>query len=123
MGIGRGLSGKARFINLAKMPHMLIAGTTGSGKSVLMHALLTSLLFRNSPDELKLILIDPKRVEMANYNNIPHLLTPVIVEPEKILSALKWATAEMDRRYKLFQQVGVRNIQGYNEMSGFQALP
>src|SRR4029079_3110536 len=79
--------------------------------------------FRNSPDELKLILIDPKRGAMSNYNNVPHLLTPVIVEQEKILSALKSAMAEMDRRYKLFQQVGVRKIQGYNEMSGFQALP
>lgn len=121
--LGKDTGSNPVIVDIDKMPHMLIAGTTGSGKSVLMHALLTSLLFRNSPDELKLILIDPKRVEMANYNNIPHLLTPVIVEPEKILSALKWATAEMDRRYKLFQQVGVRNIQGYNEMSGFQALP
>lgn len=121
--LGKDTGSNPIIVDIDRMPHMLIAGTTGSGKSVLMHALLTSLLFRNSPDELKLILIDPKRVEMANYNNIPHLLTPVIVEPEKILSALKWATAEMDRRYKLFQQVGVRNIQGYNEMSGFQALP
>jgi S-DNA-T family DNA segregation ATPase FtsK/SpoIIIE len=121
--LGKDTGSNPIIVDIDRMPHMLIAGTTGSGKSVLMHALLTSLLFRNSPDELKLILIDPKRVEMANYNNIPHLLTPVIVEPEKILSALKWATAEMDRRYKLFQQVGVRNIQAYNEMSGFQALP
>jgi S-DNA-T family DNA segregation ATPase FtsK/SpoIIIE len=121
--LGKDTGSNPIIVDIDKMPHMLIAGTTGSGKSVLMHALLTSLLFRNSPDELKLILIDPKRVEMANYNDIPHLLTPVIVEPEKILSALKWATAEMDRRYKLFQQVGVRNIQSYNEMSGFQALP
>ncbi len=121
--LGKDTGSNPIIVDIDRMPHMLIAGTTGSGKSVLMHALLTSLLFRNSPDELKLILIDPKRVEMANYNDIPHLLTPVIVEPEKILSALKWATAEMDRRYKLFQQVGVRNIQSYNEMSGFQALP
>lgn len=109
--LGKDTGSNPIIVDIDRMPHMLIAGTTGSGKSVLMHALLTSLLFRNSPDELKLILIDPKRVEMANYNHIPHLLTPVIVEPEKILSALKWATSEMDRRYKLFQQVGVRNIQ------------
>lgn len=121
--LGKDTASHSIVVDIDRMPHILIAGTTGSGKSILMHSLLTSLLFRNSPDELKLILIDPKRVEMVNYNSIPHLLTPVIVEPEKILSALKWAMAEMDRRYKLFQQVGVRNIQGYNEMSGFQALP
>lgn len=121
--LGKDTASHSIIVDIDRMPHILIAGTTGSGKSILMHSLLTSLLFRNSPDELKLILIDPKRVEMVDYNSIPHLLTPVIVEPEKILSALKWAMAEMDRRYKLFQQVGVRNIQGYNEMSGFQALP
>ena len=121
--LGKDTGSNAVIVDIDRMPHTLVAGTTGSGKSILMHNLITSLLFRNSPDELKLILIDPKRVEMTNYNNIPHLLTPVIVEPDKILSALKWAMAEMDRRYKLFQQVGVRNIQTYNEMSGFQALP
>ena len=121
--LGKDTSSKPIIVDIDKMPHCLIAGTTGSGKSVLIHILISSLIFKNSPDELKLILIDPKRVEMTNYNDIPHLLTPVIVEQEKILSALKWATAEMDRRYKLFQSVGVRNIQMYNEMSGFQALP
>ncbi len=123
VALGKDTGSHAKVIEIDKMPHVLIAGTTGSGKSVLMHTLISSLIFRNSPDELKLILIDPKRVEMTNYNDIPHLLAPVIVEPEKILSALKWAMAEMDRRYKLFQSVGVRNIQGYNDMSGFQALP
>lgn len=123
VALGKDTGSHAKVVEIDKMPHVLVAGTTGSGKSVLMHTLISSLIFRNSPDELKLILIDPKRVEMTNYNNIPHLLAPVIVEPEKILSALKWAMAEMDRRYKLFQSVGVRNIQGYNEMSGFQALP
>lgn len=121
--LGKDTASHPIVVDIDRMPHTLVAGTTGSGKSILMHNLITSLLFRNSPDELKLILIDPKRVEMSNYNNVPHLLTPVIVDQEKILSALKWAMAEMDRRYKLFQQVGVRNIQGYNEMSGFQALP
>ena len=123
VALGKDTSSKPVVVDVAKMPHCLIAGTTGSGKSVMMHNFISSLVFRNSPDELKLILIDPKRVEMSNYNGIPHLLAPVIVEPEKALSSLKWAMAEMDRRYKLFQSVGVRNIAGYNEMSGFQALP
>src|SRR3989339_331741 len=121
--LGKDTASKGVVVDLDRMPHCLIAGTTGSGKSIMLNAVITSLLFRNSPDELKLILIDPKRVELTNYNGIPHLLTPVITEPEKILSSLKWAMAEMDRRYKLFQSVGVRNITGYNEMSGFQALP
>ncbi|MDO8570438.1 MAG: DNA translocase FtsK [Candidatus Daviesbacteria bacterium] len=123
VALGRDTSSKPIIVDIAKMPHCLIAGTTGSGKSVLINTFIASLLFRNSPEELKLILIDPKRVELTNFNGIPHLLTPVITEPEKILSALKWAMAEMDRRYKLFQSVGVRNITGYNDMSGFQALP
>ena len=123
VALGRDTASKPMIVDLDRMPHCLVAGTTGSGKSVLINAIISSLLFRNSPSELKLILIDPKRVELTNYNNIPHLLTPVMTEPEKILSALKWAMAEMDRRYKLFQSVGVRNIVGYNEMSGFQALP
>ncbi|MCL5784109.1 MAG: DNA translocase FtsK [Patescibacteria group bacterium] len=123
VALGRDTSSKPMIVDIDKMPHCLIAGTTGSGKSIMLNAIITSLLFRNSPDELKLILIDPKRVELTSYNGIPHLLTPVITEPEKILSSLKWAMAEMDRRYKLFQSVGVRNITGYNEMSGFQALP
>jgi len=121
--LGKDTASKGVVVDLDRMPHVLIAGTTGSGKSVLINSFIGSLLFRNSPDELKMILIDPKRVELTNYNGIPHLLTPVITEPEKILSSLKWAMAEMDRRYKLFQSVGVRNIAGYNEMSGFQALP
>lgn len=123
VALGRDTASKPMIVDIDKMPHCLIAGTTGSGKSVMLNAIIDSLLFRSSPDELKLILIDPKRVELTNYNGIPHLLTPVITEPEKILSSLKWAMAEMDRRYKLFQSVGVRNITGYNEMSGFQALP
>lgn len=121
--LGLDVSGSAVIADISRMPHMLVAGTTGSGKSVLINALITSLLFRASPSEVKFILIDPKRVEFTSYNGIPHLLTPVIVEPEKILSALKWAMGEMDRRYKLFAERGVRNIDGYNELSGFQALP
>lgn len=123
IGLGLDVSGTAVISDIAKMPHVLIAGTTGSGKSVLINALIATILFRASPQEVKLILVDPKRVELTEYNNIPHLLTPVIVEPDKILSALRWATAEMDRRYKLFHDAQVRNIAGYNELSGFQALP
>lgn len=123
VALGRDTSSKPVVVDIAKMPHCLVAGTTGSGKSVLINAFITTLIYRNSPEELKLILVDPKRVELSNYNGIPHLLTPVINEPEKILSALKWSMSEMDRRFKLFQSVGVRNIIGYNEMSGFQALP
>lgn len=123
VALGLDISGKPVVGDIAKMPHVLIAGSTGSGKSVAINAFLGSLLFRCSPQELNLILVDPKRVELTLYNGIPHLLSPVIVEPDKVLSALKWATNEMDRRYKLFSEVGVRNLEGYNELSGFQALP
>lgn len=123
VAMGLDVSGAAVVADIAKMPHTLIAGTTGSGKSYLMNAFICSLLFRASPQEVKLILVDPKRVEFTGYNGIPHLLTPVIVEVEKILSALKWAVSEMDRRYKIFAERGVRNIDSYNELSGFQALP
>ncbi len=123
VSLGLDVSGKPVIGDIGKMPHVLIAGQTGSGKSVAINSFLSSLLFRASPSEVKLILVDPKRVELTGYNNIPHLLTPVIVEPEKVISALRWLMAEMDRRYKLFAQAGVRNIAGYNEMSGFQALP
>ncbi len=123
VSLGLDVSGNPVITQINKMPHVLIAGTTGSGKSVLINSWICSLLFRATPDEVKLILVDPKRVELIGYNDIPHLLVPVIVEPDKILSALKWATQEMDRRYKQFAEVGVRNIDGYNELSGFQALP
>ncbi len=123
VALGLDVSGNPVTANIAKMPHVLIAGTTGSGKSVLINSWISSLLFRTTPAEVKIILVDPKRVELIGYNGIPHLLTPVIVEPDKILSALKWALAEMDRRYKLFAEVGVRNIDGYNELSGFQTIP
>lgn len=123
VALGLDVAGNPVVADIAKMPHVLIAGTTGSGKSVAMNAFISSILFRASPNEVKFIMIDPKRVEMTGYNGIPHLLTPVIVEPEKILSALRWAMGEMDRRYKLFAERGVRNIDSYNELSGFQALP
>lgn len=123
VALGLDVSGNPQVVDITKMPHVLIAGATGSGKSVCINAFLTSLLYRSSPSELKLILVDPKRVELSLYNGIPHLLTPVIVEVDKVLSALKWAIAEMERRYKLFASVGVRNIESYNELAGFQALP
>ncbi len=121
--LGRDVSGISMSADLAKMPHMLIAGATGSGKSVMINAVLTSLLYRNSPSDLKLILVDPKRVELSLYNDIPHLLTPVIVEPEKCISALKWAVAEMERRYKLLAEVGNRNIIEYNKAHPEEAMP
>lgn len=123
VSLGLDVSGRPIVAEIGRMPHVLIAGQTGSGKSVCINAFLSSLLFRASPSEIKLILVDPKRVELTGYNSIPHLLTPVIVEPEKVISALRWILSEMDRRYKLFSQAGARNIDGYNEMSGFQALP
>ncbi len=123
VALGLDVSGNSVIGDIAKMPHALIAGTTGSGKSVLVNTWIASLLFRTNPSEVRLILVDPKRVELTGYNGIPHLLTPVIVEPDKILSALRWAVAEMENRYKKFAEVGVRNLDGYNELSGFQAMP
>lgn len=114
--LGLDVSGKPASANLADMPHLLIAGATGAGKSVMINTLLASLLYRNSPSQLQLILIDPKRVELNLYNDIPHLLSKVIVEPDKAVSALKWAVAEMERRLKLFSEVGKRNIIEYNSM-------
>jgi DNA segregation ATPase FtsK/SpoIIIE, S-DNA-T family len=123
VALGLDVSGNPIAVDISKMPHVLVAGTTGSGKSVMINSFISSLLFRASPQEVRLILIDPKRVELTAYNGIPHLLTPVIVESDKILSALKWAMGEMDKRYKIFAERGVRNIDSYNELSGFQALP
>ena len=112
--IGKDISGQPFVGELNKMPHLLVAGQTGSGKSVMINTLLTSLLYRNSPSDMKLILVDPKQVEMAPYADIPHLLTPVIVEPEKTISALKWAVNEMERRYSLLAEEKVRDIKTYN---------
>lgn len=123
LSLGLDVAGKPVVYNLSKMPHLLIAGQTGSGKSVAVNSFITTILFRASPNEVKLVLVDPKRVELTGYNGIPHLLAPVIVEPEKVVSALKYLMNEMDHRYKMFSQVGARNIESYNEISGFQALP
>lgn len=115
VSLGKGISGRSHFANLAKMPHLLIAGTTGSGKSVTIHTLITSLLFRNSVENLKFIMIDPKRVELTLYNKIPHLLTPVITEAKKAILALKWAAKEMDRRYDILESESVRDIESYHK--------
>ena len=117
-GIGLDIGGNTVVCDIAKMPHILVAGTTGSGKSVGINSLIMSILYRATPEEVKMILVDPKQVEFTVYNGIPHLLTEVVTTPEKALSALNWAVAEMNRRYKLFQQSGTRNIAGYNEKIG-----
>jgi S-DNA-T family DNA segregation ATPase FtsK/SpoIIIE len=121
--IGKDISGVPVVADLGKMPHLLVAGQTGSGKSVMINAILTSLLYRNSPSDLKLILVDPKQVELKPYDEIPHLLTPVITEPEKCISALKWAVAEMERRYKALAEIGKRNITEYNEVKKEEGMP
>lgn len=114
VALGKNISGKSIFVNLAKMPHGLIAGATGSGKSVTIHALITSLLYRNGPEDLRLIFVDPKRVELTMYNKIPHLLTPVITDSKKAILALKWAAKEMDRRYDILESHSVRDIESYH---------
>ena len=113
--LGRDVAGKAQAVDLAKMPHLLIAGATGSGKSVMVNALITSLLCEATPDDVRMILIDLKRVELASYNGLPHLLVPVITEPERAKAALKWAVNEMEGRYRRFAGASARNIKGYNE--------
>lgn len=123
VAVGKDIAGTSIVGSLDKMPHLLVAGQTGSGKSVMINAILTSLLYRNSPSDLKLILVDPKQVEMAPYQDIPHLLTPVIVEPEKCISALKWAVAEMERRYKTLAENKKRNIGEYNSVMKDAGMP
>ncbi len=115
VALGKGISGIGKFANIAKMPHALIAGATGSGKSVTIHALITSLLYRNGPEDLRFIFVDPKRVELTLYNKIPHLLTPVITDPKKAILALKWAAKEMERRYNLLEENSVRDIESYQK--------
>jgi S-DNA-T family DNA segregation ATPase FtsK/SpoIIIE len=123
LGIGKDISGTAIVTDIEKMPHLLVAGQTGSGKSVMINTILTSLLYRNSPSDLKLILVDPKQVELKPYDEIPHLLTPVITEPEKCISALKWAVAEMERRYRALSEVNKRNINEYNNLKKEEGMP
>jgi S-DNA-T family DNA segregation ATPase FtsK/SpoIIIE len=115
MSLGKDITGRAHFCNLAKAPHTLIAGATGSGKSVSIHSLITSLLYRNSPENLRFIMIDPKRVELTLYNKIPHLLTPVITDAKKAILALKWAGKEMSRRYDVLEKNSARDIESYHK--------
>ena len=115
LALGKDISGKAIVADLARMPHLMIAGTTGSGKSVGVNAMILSLLYRMSPDQCRLILIDPKMLELSIYEGIPHLMAPVVTEPAKAVTALKWTVREMERRYRAMSQLGVRNIGGFND--------
>lgn len=115
VSLGKDIAGRAHFSNLSKAPHMLVAGATGSGKSVSIHAIITSLLYRNSPENLKFLMIDPKRVELTLYNKIPHLLNPVITDPKKAILALKWAAREMSRRYDILEKNASRDIDSYHK--------
>jgi S-DNA-T family DNA segregation ATPase FtsK/SpoIIIE len=115
LGLGNDIAGNPVVTNLAKMPHLLVAGTTGSGKSVGVNAMLLSLLFKATPDEVRLMMVDPKMLELSIYEGIPHLLTPVITDMKEAAGGLRWCVAEMERRYRLMAKMGVRNIAGYNE--------
>ncbi len=123
VALGRDIQGTPTCADLAKMPHLLVAGTTGSGKSVCLNAMIVSLLYNATPDEVKLIMIDPKKVEFTVYRSIPHLLVPVVSNPRKAAGALSWAVAEMDKRYALFAEKGVRNLAGYNTYAVSENLP
>ena len=114
VGLGKDISGRAVFFDLAEMPHLLVAGTTGSGKSVMLNGLLTSLLLTIDPRQVKMILIDPKRVELSPFGRIPHLITPVVTDVKKAANALQWAVAEMERRYEVLERMGSRSLDGYN---------
>ena len=121
--LGKDVAGAAQTGTIESMPHLLIAGATGSGKSIFINTLILSLLYRNSPALVRMILVDPKRVELSLYNGIPHLLTPVITEPEKTVNALKWAVKEMDRRYRLLAESGSRNLPSFNANNPDEAMP
>lgn len=117
VGLGKDISGRSVFFDLAEMPHLLVAGTTGSGKSVMLNSLLSSLLLTTDPRRVKMVLVDPKRVELAPFGHIPHLITPVVTDVKKASNALSWAVAEMERRYEVLENMGVRSLEGYNDLS------
>lgn len=117
IGLGKDISGSPVIADISKMPHLLVAGATGSGKSVCINTIINSVLYKATPDEVKLLLIDPKVVELAHYNGIPHLLSPVVTDPKKAANALNWAVVEMNKRYKLFAELGVKDITSYNDKS------
>ena len=123
VGLGRDISGTSVMLDVTALPHVLIAGATGAGKSSCINSIVTSLLMRYTPDQVRLILVDPKRVELGAYNNLPHLLTEVVTNPKKAANALDWAVREMDMRYELLAEVGVRDITGYNGMFDRGELP
>lgn len=123
VALGRNIQGEPTCCDIAKMPHLLVAGTTGSGKSVCLNSMIVSILYNATPDEVKLVMIDPKKVEFTVYRSIPHLLVPVVSDPRKAAGALSWAVAEMDKRYQTFAENGVRNLQGYNDFAASEGLP
>ena len=123
VGLGMDISGQAIFADIGKMPHLLVAGATGSGKSVCINTLISSILFKATPDEVKFILIDPKMVELSNYNGIPHLMVPVVTDPKKASSVLNWAVQEMEKRYSIFANHGVRDIKSFNRRYAEEKLP
>jgi S-DNA-T family DNA segregation ATPase FtsK/SpoIIIE len=120
VGLGKDISGRAVFFDLSEMPHLLVAGTTGSGKSVMLNGLLTSLLLTTDPRQVKMVLIDPKRVELSQYGRVPHLITPVVTDVKKAANALTWGVAEMERRYEVLERMGVRSLEGYNDRAEVQ---
>jgi DNA segregation ATPase FtsK/SpoIIIE, S-DNA-T family len=120
VGLGKDISGRAVFFDLSEMPHLLVAGTTGSGKSVMLNGLLTSLLLTTDPRQVKMVLIDPKRVELSQFGRVPHLITPVVTDVKKAANALAWAVAEMERRYEVLEKIGVRSLEGYNDRADTQ---
>ena len=118
MALGETIGGEAVIADLAKMPHLLIAGTTGSGKSVGINAMILSILYGSTPEQCRFIMIDPKMLELSVYDGIPHLLAPVVTDPKKAVVALKWTVREMEDRYRRMSKIGVRNIDGFNEGEG-----
>lgn len=123
VGLGKDISGRAVFFDLAEMPHLLVAGTTGAGKSVMLNGLLTSLLLTTDPRRVKMVLVDPKRVELSQFGRVPHLITPVVTDVKKAANALSWAVAEMERRYEVLEKHGVRSLDGYNEARAERPIP